>query len=320
MACRLLGAKPLPELMLVHCQLDSWEQISVKIELEFCHFDFWEFWEFFWKCHVPKWQPFCPKWDELTHFEGCTKWLPFGRHCRMWLCKEKFRWSLFLRDQFTISTGSGIGLAPNRWNLLPEPMLISVGWCFLASLVYNTGEIFVAPSHYLDKCWFTLRDILWHSHDWKPFHIHCPSHLLFCIMSLKIILFKLLPRGVSELIMNFWSTVDYPYTGLRNKLYNIPIADAPDPGWFRGYPAKKGPICHAWAWRVGSFWQDTLDLTLPLRGIWGRLNIKMVSYQYKNSHYKTKTVAQLEIYNGNPHTWKDCPYIETRPCTILSGI
>ena len=23
---------------------------------------------------------------------------------------------------------------------------------------------------------------------------------------------------------------------------------------------QKGPICHAWAWRVGPFWQDTLDM------------------------------------------------------------
>ena len=30
MACRLLGAKPLPEPMLANCQLDSWQQISVK--------------------------------------------------------------------------------------------------------------------------------------------------------------------------------------------------------------------------------------------------------------------------------------------------
>ena len=33
-ACRLLGAKPLPEPMLAYCQLDSWEQISVKFESE----------------------------------------------------------------------------------------------------------------------------------------------------------------------------------------------------------------------------------------------------------------------------------------------
>ena len=32
MACHLFGAKPLPEPMLAYYQLDSWEQISVKIE------------------------------------------------------------------------------------------------------------------------------------------------------------------------------------------------------------------------------------------------------------------------------------------------
>ena len=37
MACRLFGAKPLPEPMLACCQLDSWEQISVKFESEFYH-------------------------------------------------------------------------------------------------------------------------------------------------------------------------------------------------------------------------------------------------------------------------------------------
>ena len=38
MACRLFGAKPSPEPMLVYCQLDSWQQISVKLESEFYHF------------------------------------------------------------------------------------------------------------------------------------------------------------------------------------------------------------------------------------------------------------------------------------------
>ena len=38
MACRLFGAKPLSEPMLAYCQLDSWEQISVKFEWESCHF------------------------------------------------------------------------------------------------------------------------------------------------------------------------------------------------------------------------------------------------------------------------------------------
>ena len=31
----MFGAKPLPEPMLAYCQLDSWEQISVKFEFAF---------------------------------------------------------------------------------------------------------------------------------------------------------------------------------------------------------------------------------------------------------------------------------------------
>ena len=30
MACRLFGAKPFPEPMLVYCQMGSWEQISMN--------------------------------------------------------------------------------------------------------------------------------------------------------------------------------------------------------------------------------------------------------------------------------------------------
>ena len=37
-ACRLFGAKPLPEPMLTYCQIDSWEQILVKFKWEFYHF------------------------------------------------------------------------------------------------------------------------------------------------------------------------------------------------------------------------------------------------------------------------------------------
>ena len=62
MACRLFGAKPLPEPMLVYCQLDSWEQVSVKFESEFYHFHSRKC---IWKCLLPKWWPSCPGRDEL---------------------------------------------------------------------------------------------------------------------------------------------------------------------------------------------------------------------------------------------------------------
>ena len=62
MACRLFGAKPLPEPMLSYCQLDSWEHISVKFESEFYHFHSRKC---NWICRLPKWRPFCPGGDEL---------------------------------------------------------------------------------------------------------------------------------------------------------------------------------------------------------------------------------------------------------------
>ena len=65
MASRLFGAKPLPEPMLDYCQLDSWEQVSVKFESEFDHFHSRKC---IWKCSLLKWQPYCPGGDELKTF------------------------------------------------------------------------------------------------------------------------------------------------------------------------------------------------------------------------------------------------------------
>ena len=38
MACRLVGAKPLSQPMLEYCQLDPWEQTSMKFQSQFIHF------------------------------------------------------------------------------------------------------------------------------------------------------------------------------------------------------------------------------------------------------------------------------------------
>ena len=61
MACRLVGAKPLPATLMVYCQLDSWEQVSVKFELVFYHLHSRKCIRM---CRLPKWRPFCP--GELT--------------------------------------------------------------------------------------------------------------------------------------------------------------------------------------------------------------------------------------------------------------
>ena len=49
MTCRLFGAKPLPEPMLVNCPLDPWEQTSVKFESKYKTFHSRKY---IWKCRV----------------------------------------------------------------------------------------------------------------------------------------------------------------------------------------------------------------------------------------------------------------------------
>ena len=72
MACRLFGAKPLPKPMLVYCKLASWEQISLKFESEFYHFQSKK--KIIRKCLLLKWRPFCPGRDELNLPLFWVKW------------------------------------------------------------------------------------------------------------------------------------------------------------------------------------------------------------------------------------------------------
>ena len=60
MACRLFGAKPLPQPMFAYCRLDFWEQISMKFESEFCYF------------HARKFnlETILSRRDELTNWSG----------------------------------------------------------------------------------------------------------------------------------------------------------------------------------------------------------------------------------------------------------
>ena len=42
----------------------------------------------------------------------------------------------------------------------------------------------------------------------------------------------------------------------------------------------------------------------------GRVNLKMLSYQHGNLHYKDKTVSRaINIYEWNPSTYNEGPYI-----------
>ena len=73
MACRLFGAKSLPGPMLWYCQLDTWEQISVKYKSEFYHFHSRKC---IWKCRLSKWQPFCSEGDAMCGSFVCIITVP----------------------------------------------------------------------------------------------------------------------------------------------------------------------------------------------------------------------------------------------------
>ena len=62
MACGLSGTKLFPDPMLPYCQLDPWEQTSVKFESKWKNFSFMKMPL---KLSSAKWLPFCPGGGEL---------------------------------------------------------------------------------------------------------------------------------------------------------------------------------------------------------------------------------------------------------------
>ena len=69
MACRLLGAKPLPQPMLTHCQSDPLKQTSVKFESKYKTFDWWKC---IWTYHLWNGDHFVQgRWQNITR--GCWK-------------------------------------------------------------------------------------------------------------------------------------------------------------------------------------------------------------------------------------------------------
>ena len=98
MACRLFGAKPLPEPMLVYCHLDTWEQVSVKFESELSHFHSWKC---IWKCCLPKERPFCPGGDGLRSLMLELWLLTCNDEIRVHLTCEAECWNCdFLKKRF----------------------------------------------------------------------------------------------------------------------------------------------------------------------------------------------------------------------------
>ena len=92
MACRLFGAKPLPEPMLVYCQLDSWKQVSVKFESEFLSFSFTKMHLKMWSAQMAailsrgKWVKVMNDFQPVMHHARSSK--PMLTHCQLGLCEQ----------------------------------------------------------------------------------------------------------------------------------------------------------------------------------------------------------------------------------------
>ena len=94
--------------------------------------------------------------------------------------------------------------------------------------------------------------------------------------------------------------------GLGPKMHDVVSQWAHKGGWQR---ATKFYSCRPHLTRWGRPY---------IRNQGPRLNIEMTSYQYRDSHYKDKTVSrQSYLHNGNSHTWKDRLYIETGPRAFI---
>ena len=75
MVCRLFGNNPLSEPMMVYCQLDPTEHISITFYLKFKGFHSRKC---IWKC-LQNWQPFCVGLNVVIYFHGSTNnGAPFG--------------------------------------------------------------------------------------------------------------------------------------------------------------------------------------------------------------------------------------------------
>ena len=67
------------------------------------------------------------------------------------------------------------------WHRSESALAQAMAWCLMA------------PSHYLKQCWLLISQVLWHSHESNlTMELDIQADIIWCIVSLKIILSKLL--------------------------------------------------------------------------------------------------------------------------------
>ena len=175
MACRLFGAKPLSEPMLVYCQLNLQEQTSVKFESEFYHFHSKQC---IWNCRLPKWRPFCPGWDQLIRVTcnysilcGPSHWWDGTTH----LPHSALRNMVVIKNIIPIHI---ISVTFYGWN----PWCIHWNFIQLCSLGSHWWVFRIGFSNGMIQCWLICSMTLqWrhNEHDGISNHLHLPC-LLNC--------------------------------------------------------------------------------------------------------------------------------------------
>ena len=141
MACHLYDVKPLPEPMLVYHRLDPLEQMSVKIELEFYHFHSRKC---IWNCRLPKWGPFCPGGDKLTHLYPSVLSISIGLLTGPWEM-----WLQILKKMCIFSDSFLLFLV---WTW-PEHLCSQDPMYKKSALVHVMALCHQASIHYLDHSW-----------------------------------------------------------------------------------------------------------------------------------------------------------------------
>ena len=105
-----------------------------------------------------------------------------GLNLTIFIVTHPWPWPYF-KDQFV-----------RQWT---GPVLVQVMACRL-----------MAPTHYLNQCWLLINEVLWHSPE-KYFQ-RVPK-LVFCTMSVKITLLKLLPHLSEDNELNAFEPVCFKW-------------------------------------------------------------------------------------------------------------
>ena len=79
--------------------------------------------------------------------------------------------------------------------------------------------------------------------------------------------------------------------------------------------SHKSVIVLFWFWFLSLLCESAVKKSHATRT--DHINTKMTSYQYRSSHDKHKRLSRLSyLYKGNPYSWKDSLYIETKTWSI----